>query len=138
MKKVFIWGDYDAFSVGNLKYYKEKNDFLLISVKVSKDFRSQTQTVIDGIKPVKNVYAVSDFATMSRYLKEEKPDFLCITTGHSSLERVEDFNKTKFLCDELGIELGVIHTFKMDYVTCVNPMNIYDTIRQQIKKEVLL
>jgi hypothetical protein len=129
MKKVFLWGDYDAFSIGNLKYYKEKDDFLLLSIKTSKNFRSQTETFMDGVKYIKNLHASSDFYTMSRLAIEEKPDFICITSGHPFIDLVEGFNKLKSFCEEIGAELGVIHTFKMDYATCVNPMNVYDIIR---------
>lgn len=124
MKKIFLWGDYDSFNIGHIKYRKQLEDFLLITVRCKKNFRHQIETMIDEIKYIKgNGY-------MKEFFIKEKPDFLAVLSGHQSINTMQEFNKTKLLAEENGASLIIIKGYQCGNVVSVNPMNIYEQLNQ--------
>lgn len=130
MKKILLYGDYDMFYVGGIKFFKEKNDSLLLTVKISTGSNQQKQTMIDGVRYLKSG------KTVQNLLSKEKLDFLAIISGDVMVDTIQEFNKTKFLCDENNTELAVISTYIMDGLISVNTANIYEKICKPLKKEL--
>lgn len=130
MKKIFLLGDYHALNIGGIKVFKNKNDFFIVTVNVHKNFRHQTQIMLDSVA---HVTSMSDSYVSS--FKNEKPDFLAVVAGHESIKEMSTFNKTKFFCEENNAEMIVVKTFTQNDLIFIQPSEIYQSISQILTRE---
>lgn len=127
-KTILIFGNYNAFSIGDIKIFKEKNDFLCIGLKTNEDLRHQKITMLDEIRYIKTDKEVRDFAQIVSYLKKWKPDFVAVISGDPAIDSMQEFNRTKLICEEHGAEMVVIKPFGTETIS-VYPTAIYEAIR---------
>lgn len=130
MKKIFLWGNYDMFVIGGVKFYKNKEDFLLLTVRTNKNFKQQKEVMLDGIKYLKNEHHNALFPNMRTLFLKEKPDFLAVISGHDSVDTMQEFNRTKFFCEQNGAELIVVKPFNQNGLASLSTVNIYEAISQ--------
>ena len=131
MKRILLYGNFDFLEVG-VKYYKENNDYILLTVRTSTTFHHQEQILLDGIKYVKNDANLP----MQKIFQREKVDILAVIAEHECIATMDEFNKTKLFCEDNNADLVVIKSFTIGGLVSVNPCNIYDLIRQLVKRKV--
>lgn len=136
MKKIFLWGDYGILFAG-VKYLKQSEDFIMLTLKHSKNPRGQTEVTLESIKYIPNTDYIGGYRSMFKYFKQEKPDFLAVVSGHQSIDSIAEFNKTKFFCEENEAEMIVVNPIMMDNVRTVMPSNIYEQVRLILNKELV-
>lgn len=124
MKKIFLLGDFHSFTIGNVKYLKEKTDFILLTICIDTNFKSQKQILVDSIKYIKGNGFIWEF------IKKETPDVIAILAGDVLIETMQQFNKTKFEAEKLGAEMIVVKPFIQDNFVSVYPHHVFDEIKK--------
>ncbi len=80
--------------------------------------------------------SLNNLESLIKYLRMEKPDFLAVVSGHSSVDTMQEFNKTKFSCEGLNCDLVVIKISSLDGSNAIIPYNIYAEIGKLVSEGV--
>lgn len=127
MKKLLVWGAYDAFAIGNTIIYKHQDNCTILTLKTGKSNNIHRSFEILSTRFIES----TDFKKM---ILKEKPDFFCVIAGNVLVETIQEFNKTNFVCQENAATLALLDTQRHENLVLVYPHNIFAAVTKLIQE----